>query len=329
MKEFEHVNATSLDEVMSFFKDENATIIAGGTDLLTAMRNNILSPSRLINVKTIPDLSDIKYSEGQCVKIGSLTTLDQIEKDEIIKKSFNILAQSAGSVATPQIRNVGTIGGNLCQKPRCWYYRNPNFQCLRKNGKACFAVRGENRYNAIIDGGPCFMVHPSDTAIALIALNASVKTLSPEGERIISLEDFFVHPRISPAKENILKPFELITEIQIPNTSPFSRGIYLKATERKTWDFAIVSVAFQADFDGDIINDARIVLGGVSPTPYHAKDAEILLKGKTIDERLIDEVSESAISKSKPLSGNNHKVSLTKSLIKQALASVTKMNNIK
>jgi xanthine dehydrogenase YagS FAD-binding subunit len=329
MKEFEHVNATSLDEAMLFLKDENAVIIAGGTDLLTAMKNNILSPSRLVNVKTISDLSYIKYSEDQCLKIGSLTLLNQIEKDEIIKKSFNILAQSAGSVATPQIRNVGTIGGNLCQKPRCWYYRNPNFQCLRKNGKMCLAVRGENRYNAIIDGGPCFMVHPSDTAIALIALNARVKILSPDNERIIPLEDFFIHPRVSLTKENVLKPFELITEIQIPTMSPFSRGVYLKATERKTWDFAIVSVAFQADFDGDVVNDARIVFGGVSSTPFRVKDAEMLLKGKTMDDSLIDAVSESAISKSKPLSGNNYKVSLAKSLIKQALTSVTKMNNVK
>jgi xanthine dehydrogenase YagS FAD-binding subunit len=324
MKEFEHINATSLDEAMSFLKDENAMIIAGGTDLLTAMKNNILSPSRLINVKTVHDLNYIKYGNDQCLKIGSLATLDQIEKDEIIKKSFNILAQSAGSVATPQIRNVGTIGGNLCQKPRCWYYRNPNFQCLRKNGKACLAVRGENMYNAIIDGGPCFMVHPSDTAIALIALDARVKILSPDGERIIPLEDFFVHPRISISKENVLKPFELITEIQIPTASTFSRGVYLKATERKTWDFAIVSVAFQADFAGDLVNDARIVLGGVSPMPFRAKDAEMILKGKTIDESLIDEVSESVISKTKPLSGNDYKVSLAKSLIKQALKIIVK-----
>ena len=322
MKEFEHLNANSLNEALLFLEDENAMIIAGGTDLLTAMKNNVLSPSRLVNVKTVPDLRYINYNNDQVLRIGALTTLDQIEKDEIIQKSFGILAQASGSVATPQIRNVGTIGGNLCQKPRCWYYRNPNFQCLRKGGKACFAVRGENRYNAIIGGGPCFMVHPSDTAIALIALDAKVKILGTDSEKVIPLEEFFVSPRVSHTKENVLKSSELIAEIQIPDQSPCSRGIYLKETERKTWDFAIVSVAFQADFDGDVVKDARIVIGGVSPTPFRAKDAEILLKGNIIDNHLSEAVSGSAVSKSKPLNGNSYKVSLARSLIKRALTTV-------
>jgi len=324
MKEFEHINATSLDEAISFLKDENAMIIAGGTDLLTAMKNNVLSPSRLVNVKTVSDLNYIKYDEDQGLKIGALTLLAQIEKDHLIQKSFNILSQTAGSVATPQIRNVGTIGGNLCQKPRCWYYRNPSFQCLRKRGKVCFAVGGENRYNAIIDGGACFMVHPSDMANALIALDARVKIFSTDEEKVVPIEDFFVTPRVSLIKENVLKPSELISEIQIPTTSPSSKGIYLKATERKTWDFAIVSVAIQANLDGDVVKDARIVIGGVSPTPFRAKDAEILLKGNAIDDRLNDAVSEEAVSKSRPLSDNSYKVSLAKSLIRQSLTVIAK-----
>jgi xanthine dehydrogenase YagS FAD-binding subunit len=319
MKEFEHVNATSLNEAFSLL-NENTTIIAGGTDILTGMKNKVLSPSRLLNIKPITDLNYVKYSEDQGLTIGALALLDQIEKDEIIQRSYSILAQAAGSVGTPQIRNVGTIGGNLCQKPRCLYYRNPSFQCLRKGGRSCFAVRGENRYSAIIDGGPCFMVHPSDLATALVALDAKVKIFSPDGERAIPVEEFFVSPKVSLTRENVLKPSELIAEIQIPASLPFSRGIYLKATERKTWDFATVSVALQMDFEGDTVKDARIVLGGVSPTPFRAKDAELLLKGNTINDSLIDSVSEEIASRSKPLKGNEYKVSLSRSLIKRALS---------
>ena len=321
MKEFEYVNATSLDEALSFL-DENTAIIAGGTDLLTGMKNNVLSPSRLVNIKAIPDLNYIKYSEGRDLLIGPLALLDQIEKSEIVQQSFSILAQAAGSVATPQIRNVGTIGGNLCQKPRCWYYRNPSFQCLRKDGKACFAVRGENRYNAIIDGGPCFMVHPSDLATALVALDARVKILSSDGERVIPIEDFFTSPRVNLTRENVLKPSELIAEIQIPASSSSSRGVYLKVAERKTWDFATVSVALRIDFEEDVVSDARIVLGGVSPTPFRAKDTEILLKGNIIDDRLAELASKKAVSGSKPLKGNGYKISLVGSLIKRNLANI-------
>jgi xanthine dehydrogenase YagS FAD-binding subunit len=204
MKEFEYINAKTIDEAISLLSEvEDAVAIAGGTDLLTVMKNEILSPKRLVNIKTIPNLDQIKHIGGQGLSIGALSSLSQISKDEMVKDSYGILIQAINRIATPQIRNVGTIGGNLCQKPRCWYYRNPSFQCFRKGGKICFAVRGENRYNAIIDGSPCFMVHPSDLATVLMALDAKIDIVGSDGEKSIPIDDFFVSPKVSLKETNV------------------------------------------------------------------------------------------------------------------------------
>jgi xanthine dehydrogenase YagS FAD-binding subunit len=286
------------------------------------MRSRLATPSRLVNIKTVPEMNHIDYNEAFGLRIGALTLLDQIEKDQIIRGSFNILAQAAGQIATPQIRNMGTIGGNLCQKPRCLYYRNPSFQCLRKGGKSCFVVRGENRYSAIIDGGPCFMVHPSDLAPALIALDARIKISDSDNEKLIPVESFFVNPKTDLHKENVLNSNEIISEIQIPISPDQSYGVYIKAMERKTWDFATVSVALQVCAEEDIVRDARLVIGGVSPSPFRLRDAEMLMKDKRIDNDISSQVSEIVVSVSRPLRDNGYKISLAISLIKQAMAEI-------
>jgi len=317
MREFDYINASSIDEALDLLSNDGCSkIIAGGTDLITGMKNNIVKPERLINIKKIPDLDNVTFDSA--LKIGALAILDRIEKNEIVKQRFSILEQAISQVATPQIRNMATIGGNLCQRPRCLYYRHPQFNCLRKGGKTCFAVKGENRYHAIV-GGPCFMVHPSDLAIPLIALDACVVIAGIDSRKTIPLKDFFSRDDIH--KENILETCEILTEIQIPEPLPSSKGVYLKAMERKAWDFAIVSVAAQISFNDKVVQDARIVFGGIAPIPWRAYNAESILKGNTIGEEICDEIGESMASEFRPLKHNSYKAAIAKSLVKKALLS--------
>ncbi|MFQ6042337.1 MAG: FAD binding domain-containing protein [Candidatus Poribacteria bacterium] len=320
MKSFEHVNADTVENAISLLdEDWSAKVIAGGTDLLSEMKRGIISPERLVNLKTIKDSSYLRYSEPKGLKIGALTTLSDIESSEVVLEKFNILSQAVSKVGTPQLRNMGTIGGNICQRPRCWYYRNPRYPCLRKCGRRCFAAAGENRYHAILGGGPCFIVHPSDVAPALIALDASLEIASPEGRRVVPIEEFFVVPKIDPSRENILKANEIIAEIHAPNPKDNSRGIYLKAMERKAWDFATVSVASQITFDDGIVSSARIVLGGVAPIPWRVPDAEAVVQGKEIDENIAEQAAEAALANNRPLRDNAYKVELAKALVRRAL----------
>jgi len=320
MQSFEHVNVDTVENAISFLDSGwDSKIIAGGTDLLGEMKRKIISPKRLVNLKTVEDLSYIRYSEEGGLKIGALATLSDVESDEVVREKFGILTQAISKIATPQLRNMSTIGGNLCQSPRCWYYRNTQYHCLRKGGRGCFAVAGKNKYHAILNGGPCFIVHPSDLAPALIAQDATLEIANSEGRRTIPLEEFFVGPRIDPYRENVLKSNEVVTEIQVPNLGEKSRGTYLKAMERKAWDFATVSVALQVAFNDGIVSKARIILGGVAPTPWRARDAEVFVQGKTIDEKIAEQAADAALANSRPLKDNAYKVELAKALVKRAL----------
>jgi len=325
MQSFEHVNADTVENAISLLdSDWNARIIAGGTDLLGEMKRKVISPKRLVNLKTIKDLSYIRYSEEGGLKIGALATLSDVESNEVVRRRFGILSQAISKIATPQLRNMGTIGGNLCQRPRCWYYRNAHYHCLRKGGRRCFAVAGKNKYHAILGGGPCFIAHPSDSAPALIALNATLEIAGLEGRRTVSMKEFFVEPKIAPCRENILKSNDIATEIQVPNPEENSRGIYLKAMERKAWDFATVSVASQIAFDNGMVSKSRIVLGGIAPMPIRAQNAEAVLQGKTIDEKTAEKTADTALANSRPLKDNAYKVELAKALVKRALLSIRK-----
>lgn len=320
MQSFEHVNADTIEDAISLLdSDWNARIIAGGTDLLGEMKRKIISPKRLVNLKTVEDLSCIRYSEEGGLKIGALAALSDVERDDAVRAKFGILSQAISKIGSPQLRNMGTIGGNLCQRPRCWYYRNAHYHCLRKGGRGCLAVTGKNKYHAILGGGPCFIVHPSDLAPALIALDATLEIASSTGRRTIPVEEFFVGPKIFSDRENILTSNEVVTEIQVPNLEENSREIYLKAMERKAWDFATVSVAAQLTFDDGIVNNARIVLGGVAPTPWRTQNAERVLHGKKIDEKIAEQAADIALANSRPLKDNAYKVELAKALVERAL----------
>jgi xanthine dehydrogenase YagS FAD-binding subunit len=321
MRSFTHVNAHTLEEAITLLgKYKNKAVLnAGGTDLLGVLKDEILPgyPGVVINIKTIPGLDSVtEVDEG--VRIGALTRLVDIANSHLLKERYPVLAEAARSVATPQIRNAATIGGNLCQDVRCWYYRYPRhiggpIQCLRKGSGPCLAVRGDNRYHAIMGGKRCFAVCPSDTAVALAALDASLVVEGKGGVRKIAVTDFF-----SPLAHALL-PGEVVSEVEVSAlTAPASQR-YIKFTLRKPVDFAIVSIASVVAVENGCFADVRIAIGGVAPGPVRARASENMLKGKPIGEAVASEAAAIALSEAKPLSMNGYKIEITKSLIKRAL----------
>jgi xanthine dehydrogenase YagS FAD-binding subunit len=320
MKKFEYVAPKTIEEAISYLgrSFEKARVLAGGMDLIGEMKLGIEEPERIVNLKSIEELKYIKF-DSSGLKIGALTTLVEIEEDNIIRERYTAISQAAASVGSPQIRNVGTIGGNLCQRPRCWYYRDPEVLCLRKGGRKCFAVAGENKYHCILGGGPCYIVHPSDCAPALIAFNSKIKIYSPRGSRDIPLEDFFVLPRVNPRYENILKPDEIIVEVVVPTPKPGTKSLFIKVSERGSWDFAIASVSIVMKMNGDICEESRIVLGACAPVPWRAKTAERILNGRRVNFELASKVGEMAVQGARPLAQNKYKIQLFKNLVMRAV----------
>jgi xanthine dehydrogenase YagS FAD-binding subunit len=332
MKAFEWVSPATVAEAVSLLQsapatrdpDEAARPIAGGQDLLTTMKDYLTRPARVVNLKGIRGLDHIEGDGKRGLRIGALVTLAQLEEHAETRRSFPALAEAAHTVATQQIRNLGTVAGNLCQRPRCWYYRLEEAVCLKKGGTECFAAKGENKYNAILGGGPSYIVHPSDLAPALVALGASVSVTGPEGRRTIPLEKFFTLPaEASIRRENVLRNDELITEIQVP-ASPFAaHSTYLKFKERESLDFALSSVAAAVELAPNrSVKQARIVLGGVAPIPWRAPKAEEFLKGKTLSADALAEAARLALEGAEPLAKNAYKIPLTQTLVRRALAKV-------
>ncbi len=321
MRAFEYVKPATVAEAVRELGRSwaDAKILAGGIDLLGELKEGIIAPQRIVNIKGISGLRYIRFSEKEGLRLGALVTLEEIETHQVIRQRYTALAEAAHSVGTPQIRNVGTIGGNLCQRPRCWYYRDEHTKCLKKGGPICFAYNGENKYHAILGGGPCYIVHPSDCAPALIAFGASVTVVSPRGQRTVPLEEFFVLPSRRLDHETILEPDEIVTEIQVPAPAPNTRSTYLKFKERDSHDFAIVGAAVVMRLRGKVCEDVRIVLSGVAPIPWRSPEAEAVLKGKAITPELAEQAGKAAVAKAQPLSQNAYKVPLTQAIVKRAV----------
>jgi xanthine dehydrogenase YagS FAD-binding subunit len=247
--------------------------------------------------------------------------LADIVESPMVLEQAPLLAMAAGKIGTPQLRNMGTIGGNLCQRPRCWYFRN-NYPCYKHGGNVCYSATGENEFHAILEGGPSFIVHPSDTAPALVALGASVRILSGGRERTVPIDKFFVSPRQDPRRENILQPHEILTAVDVPNAPAGSKAVYVKEMVRETWDFATCSVAAMITVKEGMIEEARIVLGGVAPFPYRALKAEAALGNRRLDEAAATAAGEAAVDGARPLGQNGYKVPLTQAVVKRALLSL-------
>lgn len=318
MRRFEHVNARSVQEAVSLLSAQNARALAGGTDLLGLMKDGILQVERVVNLKTIPDLDYIREANGE-LRIGALARLADIAASPLVVQKAPALAQAAAAVASPQIRNMGTLGGNLAQKVRCWYYRDPDrADCYKRNGSYCYALFGASDLHAIFDGAACFAVHPSDTAVALTALDARVVVAGPNGQRVVPIEQFFIGPEVDYLRETILAPNELITEVQIPTAVAGQPSLFLKAAPRRSIDFARGEVAALV-VGSPVVQRARIALGAVAPTPRRAKEAEAFLEGKRLQPDAIARAAELAVQGARPLASNEYKVWLVQGLVRQAL----------
>lgn len=293
----------------------------GGSDLLGQVKERIVSPDVLINLKTIQGLDRITRAKTG-INIGGLATLDTISHHPVIRREYTVLAEAAETVATQQIRNVGTIAGNINQRPWCWYYRN-GFPCYKAGGDQCFSVTGENQFHAILGGGPSFIVHPSDTAPALVALDAKFRILGPSGERSVPAAEFFVLPRQNAARENVLADDEILASIQLPAARPNTRSTYYKVMDREAWTHAVVSAAIVLELEKDqTCRSARIVLGGVAPVPWHVPAAERLLAGRRITPELAASAAQAAIAGAAPLQKNAYKIPLTKTIVERTLLSL-------
>jgi xanthine dehydrogenase YagS FAD-binding subunit len=330
MKAFEWTNATTVAEAVNALKsgpppadlDEVARPIAGGQDLLTTMKDYITRPTRVVNLKGIRGLDKIESDGKGGLQIGALVTLNQLEEDALVRKSFSGLAEAAHAVGTPQIRNLGTVGGNLCQRPRCWYFRLEEVVCLKKGGTECYAATGENKYHAIFGGGPSYIVHPSDLAPMLVALGASVNVTGGNGKRTIALDKFFTLPAdANVRRENVLQNDEIITEVMVPASKFAANSTYLKFKERDSMDFAMSAVAAAVALGPNkTVSEARIVLGGVAPIPWRVPKAESALAGKTMSQDLLADVAKVALQGAEPLAKNAYKIPLTQTLVRRALA---------
>jgi xanthine dehydrogenase YagS FAD-binding subunit len=304
--------------------DEMSRPMAGGQDLLTTMKAYITRPPRVVNLKTIQGLDTIADDGKGGLKIGAVVTISDLIEHSDVQSRFPGLAEAALSIATPQIRNLGSVGGNLCQRPRCWYFRLENYKCLKKGGTQCFAYSGENKYNAILGGGPSYFVHPSDLAPMLVALGATLTIAGPDGMKTIPVENFFTLPTVNVRQENILKPGEIVTEIQVPASAMAAHSTYLKFKERESLDFAMSAVAAAIDFGPDkTVRQARLVLGGVAPIPWRVKEAEASLVGKKLEGQNLKDVAELALKDATPLDENEYKIALTKTLVRRALAKLS------
>lgn len=323
MKQFALYNPTTLTEAAELLGADppRTRLLAGGMDLLGRMKFRVDAPERVVNLKSIPGLDAVRETpEG--LSLGPLVKLTDLAESPVAQKNYRALAQAAESVGSVQIRNSGTVGGNLCQHPRCWYYRHPDFPCLQKGGPICYAQGGENRYHAILGGGPCFFAHPSDLAPALIALDASARIVGPKGERTVALEKLYRLPMEQLGVGLALEPGEIVGEIRVPAPKSETRSTYLKFKERPSFDFSLVGVAASLVVEGGKISAARLALSGVAPVPWRAVEAEKVLVGSPLDEATARKAAELVVEGSVPLLHNRYKVSLTRTMVRRALLSL-------
>ena len=326
MRAFTNANPKNVREAVSLLskaqsQGRSASIVGGGSDLLGMVKEHLVSPDVLVNLKAIRGLDQIEAQRGH-VQIGGLITLDTLSRDQRIRKEYTVLAEAAENVGTPQIRNAGTLAGNVCQRPWCWYFRN-GFPCLKNGGKICFSASGENQLHAIFGGGPSYIVHPSDTAPALVALDAEFHIAGPSGERVLPASEFFQLPRVDASRENVLAKDEVLTAVRLPAARPGVRSTYHKVLDREAWTHAVVSAAIVLEMDQQVCRNARIVLGGVAPIPWRLPKVEAMLVGQRITPELAARAGEASVEGAHPLAKNKYKVPLTKAVVKRTLLSLT------
>ncbi len=323
MNRFQFVNAATIDQAVREI-DEGAVFKAGGVDLLDRMKEGIATPKKLVNIRDIKSLEGIQEDGSGGLRIGPLVTLTQIGESQLIRRRYPALAQAADAAATPQIRNMATAGGNLVQRPRCWYFRQTDFPCLRKGGHKCFAIDGENQYHAIFDNQICAIVHPSALAGPLVAYGAKLELSGKKGKREKLLEEFFVTPAQNPFAENDLQAGELITSIALPAPGAGTVSAYTKQKEKESFDWPIAGVAVVMSMRGGRCSSAALVLEAAAPTPWRAKSAEAVLKGAEINENTARAAAKAAMDGATPLSLNAYKLPVFEAVVRRTILNAAK-----
>jgi xanthine dehydrogenase YagS FAD-binding subunit len=311
MNRFEIVTPADLPSAVRLLAQPGHMALAGGVDTLDLLKQQIAAPHALV------DLNGLKELQG----IGALARLSDVAAHPVVRARFAALAEAAGEAATPQIRNLGTVGGNLLQRPRCWYFRNPDIVCLKKGGHICYAISGLNRYHAILGGGPSFIVHPSNLAPALIAFGASVQLCGPAGERKVVLDQFFALPSVDATRENVLQAGEIVVEVVVPPPVAPTVSAYLEVREKQSFDWPLVSVAAVLEIDprSKKVNQARVVLGAVAPIPWRSREAEQALAGAVLDRARAASAADAALKDARPLPHNAYKVAIARVLVRRAV----------
>ncbi len=318
LQRFSLVRPSSLAEATGHLAETQARIHGGGTDLIGCLRDGVFNTSKVVSLSQIPDLHGISKTADGGLRIGALTTIAEVAAHPEIHERYHTLAQAARVVASPQLRNQGTLAGNLCQKPRCWYYRG-DFHCLRKGGEKCYAYEGENQYHCIFGGDLCYIVHPSDTAPALAALGAVCRVTGSDSSRSVPVEKLHVPPSDDPQRETVLGDDEIITDIIVPAPPSGTRSSYRKIRARASWDFALAGAAMALQFDGPTVVAARIFLSGAAPIPWRATGVEEAITGHPLDDAVVSAAAAAAVEGAEPLANNGYKIPMFKGLITDEL----------
>ncbi len=322
MRNFELARPSSVAQARELLSERPGAIFkAGGIDVLDHLKEHLVEPPRLVDLKSVPGLREIAPQADGSLRIGALATLAEVAAHAGVRQSHPALARACGEAASPQIRNVATIGGNVLQRPRCWYYRQESYKCLKKGGDVCFAVGGENRYHAIFGGGPSYAPHPSNAAVPLVAYGAQFVLEGEKGPRTVAAGEFFVPPSKDPERENQIQPGEVLTEIRVPATQGW-RSAYGELRERAAFDWPLVAAATAVRVEGGVVKEARIVLGAVAPIPWRSARAEQALVGKALDAAGVAAAASAATVGAAPLSDNGYKVGLLQVLLKRTLLSL-------
>lgn len=324
MKAFTNTNARDVRHAVTLLKqarDQGRTvsIAGGGSDLLGMMKERLVMPDMVVRLATIKNLDSVKLTNPGAT-IGGQMTVAAVAANPLIRTEYAVLAEAAESVATPQIRNVASLAGNLCQRPWCWYYRN-GFKCLKNGGTTCYSVTGENQFHAIFGGGPSYIVHPSDIAPALVALDAAFRIAGPSGDRLVPAGEFFTLPTVDSSRENVLTDGEILAEVVLPRRGAASiRSTYHKILDREAWTHAVVSAAVVMDVDQGICRRARIVLGGVAPIPWRLPEVERMLTGQRVTPDLAARAGDAAVNGARPMAKNGYKVPMVRAMVARTIA---------
>jgi xanthine dehydrogenase YagS FAD-binding subunit len=323
MREFRIAEPRTADELAALLNEtrEPVALMAGGTDLIDELKSGVEKAGLVVDLQAVAGLAGVA-PEREGLRIGAMTKVVDLAEDPAVARDYPSLKQAALSLATPQLRNVGTVGGNLCQRPRCWYYRDSQVVCKKKGGYNCFAFQGRNKYHAIFGGGSCFIVHPSDLAPALISLGAKATIGSVKGDKVVPLEQFYALPEIDVTRETVLAKGQFLKSVWVPAPKPGQKAAYVKLKERGTWDFALVSAAVAGVASGGVLSEVAVVLGGVAPVPWRVKRAEDVLRGKPVSEALVRQAADAALADASPMKENGYKSDLVYAALKEAVLAV-------